>query len=61
MVTRATIHHTGKLAMSATSIAESAASFSSMLTPAFSQMVSVKLNQENYLLWAAQVLPYLWS
>jgi hypothetical protein len=45
--------------MSATSIAESAASFSSMPTPAFSQMVSVKLNQENYLLWAAQVLPYL--
>jgi hypothetical protein len=61
MVTRATIHHIGKLAMLATSIAESAASFSSMPTPAFSQMVSVKLNQENYLLWAAQVLPYLRS
>lgn len=32
-----------------------------MPTPAFSHMVSVKLNQENYLLWSAQVLPYLRS
>jgi hypothetical protein len=45
--------------MSTTSIVENAA-FSSMPTPAFSQMVGIKLN-ENYLIWSAQVLPYLRS
>ncbi|WVZ48888.1 hypothetical protein U9M48_000283 [Paspalum notatum var. saurae] len=38
-----------------------AAAFNTMPTPAFSHMVSIKLNQENYLLWTAQVLPYLRS
>jgi hypothetical protein len=47
--------------MSTTSTVESITTINSMPTPAFSQMVSVKLTQENYLLWAAQVLPYLWS
>jgi hypothetical protein len=48
--------------MSTTSTVDAAAAvFSSMPTPAFSQMVSVKLNHENYLLWVAQVLPYLRS
>ncbi|WVZ49109.1 hypothetical protein U9M48_000490 [Paspalum notatum var. saurae] len=46
--------------MSASSSISNAA-FNTMPTPAFSHMVSVKLNQENYLLWAAQVLPYLRS
>jgi hypothetical protein len=35
--------------------------FNTMPTPAFGHMVSVKLNHENYLLWSAQVLPYLRS
>jgi hypothetical protein len=35
--------------------------FGTMPTSTFSHMVGVKLNEENYLLWSAQVLPYLWS
>ena len=32
-----------------------------MSSPSFSQVISVKLTQENYLLWSAQILPYLRS
>jgi hypothetical protein len=35
--------------------------FGTMPTSTFSHMVVVKLNEENNLLWSAQVLPYLWS
>jgi len=30
-----------------------------MSSPSISQVISVKLTQENYLLWSAQILPYL--
>lgn len=35
--------------------------FNTMSSPSFSQIISVKLTQENYLLWSAQILPYLRS
>jgi hypothetical protein len=47
--------------MALTPTSSFSAGFNTMLTPAFSHMVSVKLNHENYLLWSAQVLPYLRS
>jgi hypothetical protein len=32
-----------------------------MLTPSVGQVISVKLTHENYLLWPAQIMPYLRS
>lgn len=32
-----------------------------MSSPSISQVINVKLTQENYLLWSAQILPYLRS
>ncbi|GJN34181.1 hypothetical protein PR202_gb22825 [Eleusine coracana subsp. coracana] len=52
--------------MSATSSASNSASSSAghtglLPTPAFSQLISIKFMQDNYLLWTAQVVPYLKS
>lgn len=35
--------------------------FSTVPSPSINQVISVKLTQENYLLWSAQILPYLRS
>ncbi|WVZ53158.1 hypothetical protein U9M48_004139 [Paspalum notatum var. saurae] len=39
----------------------SSTSFNTMPSPAVGHVINVKLTQENYLLWAAQMLPYLHS
>jgi hypothetical protein len=53
--------HLFEFTMSTASYSNHAVGTNLMPILSFSHMVSVKLNQENYLLWTVQVLTYLCS
>lgn len=46
---------------SARSNASTSTQFSAMPTPSINHVINIKLMQDNYLLWSAQILPYLRS